>query len=85
MLECIAECGFAHHTVHLKNDQEPALQAVIQGVIRRRAAPTLLEESPVASSQSNGHAESAVGIAGDGIRKLRLAIENRYNNYQNAH
>ena len=34
MLECIAECGFSHHTVHLKNDQEPALQAVIQRVIR---------------------------------------------------
>ena len=40
MLECIAECGYAHHAIFLKNDQEPALQAVIQGVVRRRAAPT---------------------------------------------
>ena len=74
MLDCIAECGFAHCTVYLKNDQEPAIQAVIQGVISRRSAPTLLEESPVSSSQSNGHAESAVSTADDGVRKLRIAI-----------
>ena len=55
------------------------IQAVIQGVISRRAAPTLLEESPVSSSQSNGHAESAVSTASDGIRKLRIAVENVYN------
>ena len=78
MLDCIAELGFANTTVYLKNDQEPALKAVIQGIIARRAAPTLLEESPVGSSQSNGPAESAVSIIGDGIRKLRIAIENKY-------
>ena len=43
------------------------------------AAPTLLEEPPVSSSQSNGHAVSAVSTAGDGIRKLRIAVENKYN------
>ena len=29
MLDCIAELGYAHHTIYLKNDQEPALQSVI--------------------------------------------------------
>ena len=78
MLDCVAELGFANSTIYLNNDQEPAIKAVMQGVIARRAAPTLLEESPVGSSQSNGPAESAVSIIGDGIRKLRIAIENRY-------
>ena len=77
MLDCIAELGFAHHTVYLKIDQEPALQAVIHGVIQGRAAPTLLEESPVGSSQSNGSVENAVSLTERGVRKLRTAFENR--------
>ena len=75
LLDCIAELGYAHHTVYLKNDQEPALQSVIQGVINGRAAPTLLEESPVGSSQSNGDIEGAASTAERGIRRLRLALE----------
>ena len=78
MLDCTAEFGYAHHTIYLKNDQEPAIQSVIQGVINGRAAPTLLEESPVGSSQSNGAIEGAVSTAERGIRRLRLALENKY-------
>ena len=78
MLDCIAELGYAHHTVYLKNDQEPAIQSVIQGVVQGRSAPTLLEESPVGSSQSNGSAENAVSCSERGIRKLRIALEDQY-------
>ena len=78
MLNCIAELGFANYTIYLKNDQEPAIQSVIQGVVKGRAAPTLLEESPVGSSQSNGSVENAVSQSEKGVRKLRIALENRY-------
>ena len=78
MLDCIAEFGYTSSKIYLINDQEPAIQAVIQGVIRRRTAPTLIEESPVGSSQSNGAAERAVLTAERGIRKLRTALETHY-------
>ena len=78
MLDCVAELGYSNHTIYIKNDQEPALQAVIQGVVRGRPAPTLLEESPVGSSQSNGSIENAVSLSERGVRKLRIALENRY-------
>merc|ERR1711879_1035044 len=78
MFDCIAELGLAHHTSYLNNDQGLALQSVIQGVINGRAAPTLLEESPVGSSRSNGDIEGAVSTAERGIRRLRLALESNY-------
>ena len=79
MIECIAELGLKNCKIFLKNDQEPAIKAVIDGVIEARGAvPTLIEESPVGSSQSNGDAEGAVGTAEVGIRRLRKALENRY-------
>ena len=78
ILDCVADLGLAHHTVYLKNDQEPAIQSVIQGVVRGRVAPTVLEESPVGSSQSNGSIEGAVGEAEAQIRTARLALEQNY-------
>ena len=69
MLDCVAELGFTNHTIYLENDQEPAIQAVIQGVVAGLAASTLLEESPVGSSQSNGNVENAVSIVERGIRQ----------------
>ena len=77
LLECIAELGFSNSTIYLKNDQEPAVKAVIQGVINRRSASTLIEESPVGSSQSNGQAENAVSIMGSGIRLHHYAFDSR--------
>ena len=78
MLDCIAELGFTNSTIYLKSDQEPAIVAVINGVVKGRAAPTLIEESPVGSSQSNGSAENSVSISERGVRKLRIALESRY-------
>ena len=43
MLDCIAELGYTNHIVYIKNDQEPVIQSVISGVVRGRAAPTLME------------------------------------------
>ena len=41
-IECIADLGYAHTTIHLKNDQEPAIVAVIDELKRRRVAQTLV-------------------------------------------
>ena len=77
-LDCAAELGYSNTTIYLMNDQEPALKAVIDGVILVRSAPTLIQESPVGSSQSNGSAENSVSISERGVRKLRIALETRY-------
>ena len=80
MIDCIAELGYKECLVYLKNDQEQAIKAVIDGVIAARGSvQTLIEESPVGASQSNGDAEGAVSVAEMGIRKLRAAMESRYN------
>ena len=39
----------------------------------------MIEESPVGASQSNGDAEGAVSTTETGVRRLRKALENRYN------
>ena len=75
MIGCIAQLGFKSCLAYVKNDQEPAIKAVIDGgIVARGSVQTLLEESPVGPSQSNGDAEGAVGTAGVGLRRLRKAI-----------
>ena len=59
-MNCIAETGYTNFKIYIKKDQEPAIQSVIQIVVASRDAPTLLEESPVGSSASNGDVENAV-------------------------
>eukprot|EP00974_Lingulodinium_polyedra_P000363 35926-Lingulodinium_polyedra.AAC.1 len=55
------ELGLMNSDVIFKGDQEPALQDLLREVGRVRApARTIPEESPVGSSQSNGHVERAV-------------------------
>ena len=78
LLDCIAELGYTNSTVYVKNDQEPAIQAVIQAVVQGRSAQTLIEESPVGSSASNGDVENAVQAMEKGVRRLRASVENRY-------
>ena len=78
MIDCIAELGLKNCKVYLKNDQEPAIKAVIDAVIAARGSvPTLLEESPVGASQSNGDAEGAVGTAEVGVRRFCKALDYR--------
>ena len=76
-LDCIDELGFTNSTIIIKNDQEPAIKSVIDAVVQQRKAQSIIEESPKGSSQSNGHAESAVQEAEHQVRALRLALESR--------
>ena len=76
-VECIADLGYAHTTIHIKNDQEPAIVAVIDELTRRRVAQTLIVESPVGSSASNGSIEGAISQIDSTIRVNRMALEQR--------
>ena len=75
MIKDIAKLG--HREVILKSDNEPALRSVQEEVKRRREDPTILENSPVGDSRSNGAAERAVQAVGEQVRVLRKAFEER--------
>ena len=77
-LDAIQELGYKHCTIQYKNDQEPALMAVVDIVSKSRVAATLPENSPVGSSASNGAAENAVDLVKGLIRRGRLAVEHRF-------
>jgi hypothetical protein len=62
--------------VILKADNEPAMHALQEEVKKQRQDETLLENSPVGESQSNGVADCAVRAAGEHIRVVKLALEN---------
>ena len=74
MLECIRSLGYANSTIHLKSDQEPAIEAVNAKIIATRTAPTVPVNSPKGSSQSNGSVENAVQQVEGNVRTLRLAL-----------
>ena len=61
----------------LKSDGEPALKNIQEEVRRRREDPTIIENSPVGESQSNGIAERCVRAVFDQVRVLRHALEIR--------
>jgi hypothetical protein len=63
--------------VILKADNEPAMHTLQEEVKKQRQDETLLENSPVGESQSNGVAERAVQAAGEHIRVVTLALENK--------
>ena len=60
------DCGLAYldswglAEVVLKSDNEPAIQALVDGVRIKRGERTMVEKSPQYSHQSNGAAENAV-------------------------
>ena len=62
----------------MKTDQESSVKALIEDIVKERDdGRTVLEESPVGSSGSNGVVERAVqGIEGQ-IRVILLALEER--------
>ena len=74
----IMECGYTFSPICIKSDQEPAIKAVIDKVREQRAAQTLIEESPIGSSASNGSIEAAIGQVEAQIRVIRLALENNF-------
>ena len=78
VLEFIKECGAAETEIVLKTDQEPAIDALMEDVVKTRGERiTLRENSPVGSSGSNGVAERGVQSVEGVIRTLRSAFEER--------
>ena len=61
VLDFIRLCGAGEADVVLKTDQEPAINTLVKDVVKARGAVgTIVEESPVGSSGSNGVVERAV-------------------------
>ena len=75
MVKDLKKLGYSE--VVLKCDGEPALKSVQEEVKRRRPEPTILENSPVGDSRSNGAAEQAVQAVGEQVRVLRRGLEQR--------
>lgn len=75
MLEFIEEVGDGSQQVIVKTDQEPSIVAIVGDLVREREeGRTVVEESPVGSSGSNGIVERAVqGIEGQ-VRALLLEL-----------
>ena len=77
-LEFMEENGDRENKVIVKTDQEPSIKSMIDLITEARAeGRTVLEESPVKSSGSNGIVERAVQEIEGQIRALLLALEER--------
>lgn len=77
-LEFITECGDVGEKVIIRNDQEPSIQYFIKDLAEgHEEGRTLLEESPVGSSGSNGSVERGVQWMEGHIRVLLLSLEAR--------
>lgn len=61
----------------LKCDGEPALESVQEEVRRIRKEPTIIDNSGVGGSRSNGAAERAVQAIGEQVRVIRYGLESR--------
>jgi hypothetical protein len=77
----LRECGCELSKLIVKSDQEPAILALIDDMIKQRvdkgADETIPENSPTYSHQSNGVAERAVQSVEGMIRTMRSALEER--------
>jgi len=73
------EIGYGGTGVIMKSDQEPALKALVEDISRRRSpAKTILEHSPVGSSQSNGIVERAIQSYEGMLRTIKGGLEDRW-------
>ena len=77
----LGKCGNEKTKITLKTDQEPAILALVEDIVRFRASlgagETVPENSPAYSHQSNGIVERGVQSVEGMIRTLRSAIERR--------
>ena len=77
----MSECGDQSVGVVIKMDQEAAIRYLVKDIVAKtRKEPgcrTIVEESPVASSGSNGIVERAVQTIEGQIRVMKLALEDR--------
>ena len=78
ILEMMDEVGDGSATVIVKTDQENAVEYVMKRLVEaREEGRTIIEESPVGSSGSNGGVERCVqGVEGQ-MRVMLLALEER--------
>ena len=67
-----------HTKVILKTDQEPAIRDVQRAVRDKRRQATILENSPVGESQSNGRVERCIQTVVAQVRTMKDALEKRY-------
>ena len=77
----MATCGMDNSMIVVKTDQEPAIREVQRELAdKRRAAGalgTVIENSKVGDSSSNGRTERAIQEVGGLTRTLKLALEER--------
>ena len=74
-----SEVGYSGASMIMRSDQEPAIVALVGDIALRRApAKTIIEQSPVGSSQSNGIVERAIQSYEGLLRTLRGNLEERW-------
>ena len=84
-LEFMEEVGDMTSKVIVKTDQEPSIQYFVKDLIDSRTqGQTIIEESPVKSSGSNGVVERGVQILEGQLRVMLLAFESRIGREVNA-
>ena len=81
VMNFIAECGSQSGDIIIKTDQEAAIGILVKDIVFERGdekgCRTIVEQSPVASSSSDGLAERAVQTIEGQIRVMKLALEGR--------
>ena len=77
-LNLLEEVGDMTSKVIVKTDQEPSIQYFVKDLIESRPqGQTVIEESPVKSSGSNGVVERGVQVLEGQLRIMLLAFESR--------
>ena len=77
----LRECGCELSKIIVKSDQEPAILAQVEDLVKMRvekgSEETIPENSPTYSHQSNGIVERIVQSVEGMVRSLRSALEER--------
>ena len=77
-IEFFEENGDGDAKIIIKTDQEPSIEYLVQDIIQaRKEGRTVVEESPVRSSGSNGVVEKGVQAIEGGIRGSFLRLQER--------
>ena len=78
VLELMEEVGDGAATIVFKTDQEPSIKCLVEDLVAaREGGRTVVEESPVQSSGSNGIVERAVQTIEGRMRTILIALEDR--------
>ena len=79
IMEDINSLGYGDIGIIVKSDQEPAITEIQEAVKKERStrAPTVLINSPVGESQSNGVVERRIQKVQGQIRTLKAAMERK--------